>query len=388
MGMAIVEMHKRLGCKVYFEGSLIHMRSKRMIAGLAAVALLCAGIMSGCKKEEIVATPEPAPVATPVPTVVVEVTTPEPTATPKSNEPQVEAGISPLTGLPCDVYRPIAVMIENTQAAYPQNGLSEADIVYEVYEEGGITRFFAIFNANTPEKVGPVRSCRIYYVDIWSEFQSILAHYGGPQFGGTPDVYAKFESANVPLRVDGLGPHNDLYWRDTARKAPHNAYTNAEKIAALYDTNDFTPKPHPFFFTDETTEGVRADSFSINYSKYNVVGYVYDAEKNAYLRKIGDKPMVDAGNDETIYVKNVIIQYAKHTDLGTDGGHINIDFVGEGKAEYNIGGVRIQGTWKRDSEDSRTIFMDEAGQEISLLRGNTFVQVVQDSTEITYGTAE
>ncbi|MBI3039928.1 DUF3048 domain-containing protein, partial [bacterium] len=37
--------------------------------------------------------------------------------------------------------RPLAIMIENHNKARPQTGLQEAEVVYEIPVEGGITRF-------------------------------------------------------------------------------------------------------------------------------------------------------------------------------------------------------------------------------------------------------
>lgn len=41
--------------------------------------------------------------------------------------------------------RPVAVMVSNIKAALPQYGIDEADIVYELPVEGGITRLMAIY---------------------------------------------------------------------------------------------------------------------------------------------------------------------------------------------------------------------------------------------------
>ena len=60
--------------------------------------------------------------------------------------------------------RPVAVMVSNIKAALPQYGIDEADIVYELPVEGGITRLMAIYAdyTNVPD-VCSVRSCRYYY---------------------------------------------------------------------------------------------------------------------------------------------------------------------------------------------------------------------------------
>ena len=48
--------------------------------------------------------------------------------------------------------RPLAVMIDNVKAALPQRGLSEADIVYEMVTESGITRLMAVYSVNAVMK--------------------------------------------------------------------------------------------------------------------------------------------------------------------------------------------------------------------------------------------
>ena len=52
--------------------------------------------------------------------------------------------------------RPVAVMIDNNESAYPQSGLDRADLVYEAFVEGGITRFMAVYWSQEAEYVEPV----------------------------------------------------------------------------------------------------------------------------------------------------------------------------------------------------------------------------------------
>ena len=40
---------------------------------------------------------------------------------------------------------PFMVIVENSENARPQSGLASADILYETLAEGGITRFFALY---------------------------------------------------------------------------------------------------------------------------------------------------------------------------------------------------------------------------------------------------
>ena len=74
--------------------------------------------------------------------------------------------------------RPIAVMIDNHNGAWPQAGLNDAYMVYEIIVEGGETRLMALFKGVDLEKIGPVRSARHYFLDYAMENDAIYVHYG------------------------------------------------------------------------------------------------------------------------------------------------------------------------------------------------------------------
>src|SRR4051812_35318205 len=77
------------------------------------------------------------PVIQPIETVV-------PTSSASASGPSrpIANFLAPLTGLPVEnevINRPFAVMINNLAPARPQSGLTQADIVWELLAEGGIT---------------------------------------------------------------------------------------------------------------------------------------------------------------------------------------------------------------------------------------------------------
>ena len=74
--------------------------------------------------------------------------------------------------------RPIAVMIDNHSGAWPQAGLQQAYMVYEIIVEGGETRLMALFKGADVEKIGPVRSARHYFIDYAMENDAIYTHFG------------------------------------------------------------------------------------------------------------------------------------------------------------------------------------------------------------------
>ena len=73
----------------------------------------------------------------------------------------------------------ISVMFNNIQAALPQSGISNAEVVYEAPVEGGITRLMGILeDYQDVERIGSVRSCRNYFVYFAREFNTYYLHYG------------------------------------------------------------------------------------------------------------------------------------------------------------------------------------------------------------------
>ena len=72
---------------------------------------------------------------------------------------------SPLTGLGVEdpellTRRTMAVKVDNHWDARPQSGIGEAETVFELLVEGGLTRFIALYHTADPAAVGPVRSVR------------------------------------------------------------------------------------------------------------------------------------------------------------------------------------------------------------------------------------
>ena len=118
--------------------------NKRIVAMLLAGCMLFG--LTGCGEKETPSSPAasstpvqsaPAPEPEPEPT-------PEPEPVPEPEPSYVPSGTNPLTGLPMEEEyennRPIAVMLNNLKIAQPQLGISQADIIYEIPAEGGITR--------------------------------------------------------------------------------------------------------------------------------------------------------------------------------------------------------------------------------------------------------
>ena len=113
--------------------------------------------------------------------------------------------------------RALAVLIDNVNG-YPQHGLGVASMIVEMPVEGGLTRLMAYFDRTDPERVGPVRSARDYFVELAQASAAVLVHDGG-----SPGAMVAIGNAEVPT----LNAYNrgNLFARSSDRSAPYNLYT-------------------------------------------------------------------------------------------------------------------------------------------------------------------
>src|SRR3989344_4699176 len=282
--------------------------------------------------------------------------------------------------------RPLAVMVNNHVDARPQSGLIYADLVYEIVAEGGITRMMPFFLSNIPEKIGPVRSTREYYLVLVKELgDAMLMH-----IGWSPQALEAIET--WPVR--SLGRGGGQFWRDTSLNVAteHTAYVNGKDLLQLAmdlgwgGTREFRLWE---FKNDKTgyDSAPAATNVSIDFwskGDYSAV-FKYDAGSNSYLRYLGydasDQPIshIDRETKEQIKVKNLIVQFVPENAIaGDDKNRLNYEFVGAGTALVFLDGKIIKATWTKDSRDDRTIFYDGSGQEITFNRGKIWVSVVPD----------
>ena len=74
---------------------------------------------------------------------------------------------SPLSGRPVSeetaARRPVAIMIDDHPDARWQAGLKDADIIFEMFVEGGITRYLAIFQDTDDLRIDHSLSARSVY---------------------------------------------------------------------------------------------------------------------------------------------------------------------------------------------------------------------------------
>lgn len=271
----------------------------------------------------------------------------------------------------------IGIMIDNHPNARPQSGLSQARVVYEVPVEGGITRFFALFDVNdTVAKVGPVRSARPYFLD-W------LSEYGNTSFwhsGGSKEALEK-------IKLNKIWDVNEFYfgsyfWRAAGREAPHNLYTESSKWQSFVrGTPHQEPDWQGWLFNPVMPDSFTAGDVTelqIRFEKFYSVRWVYDAAAERYNRFQNGDPTLDESGSP-VYADSLVVQEVE-VEVVDDEGRKEITTVGKGDARVMWHGKSVRGFWKKDWRTERTRFYDVGGREIPLHPGKIWVEVVPQNT--------
>jgi hypothetical protein len=280
-------------------------------------------------------------------------------------------------------------MIDDSVAARPQHAFNAASIVYQAPADGGEDRYMLVFQENDAAKIGPVRSGRPYFVRWAAEYRAAFGHYGGDE---KTRAYLPTIHGKLIYDVDALAGSGAAYKRDSSRKAPHNAYTNTDSFRSVAERRG-APKSivtglGSRLFGDDLPPDQRPKSGTVNVP-YNrgASTYTYDHASNSYLRSVAGKAHVDLLDGKRVTARNVVVLFMRLSiDPESEPGYRRpvLDQIGSGRALVFRDGKAFDGTWvKRDVADL-TRFYAKDGKEISLVRGNIYIQVVATGTNVTY----
>ena len=327
--------------------------------------------------------------------------------------------------------RPIATMIENSTEARPQSGLSRADVVYEAVAEGGITRFLSIFYCDTAAdlvKAAPIRSARIYYVNLAAGYgkNPIYLHQGGANNfcntcpGGAKPRGQVDKTVDAYAALDALGWRNGQYgndfdggfnigypivvrdqyrlgsepsaWEHSVVADLDETYKEAAKRGFNYKDKSGTPWTEGFtewkFADGKTVSSPTATNIAFkfwdNWQDYDVE-WKFDPSTNSYKRFNGGKAHTDHEFDKSqLAASSVVIMFAKEKGPVDTEKHLYYEVVGSGEALIFQNGEVIEGTWKKSSQLDREVFYDKNDKEISLNRGPIWVELVPVGNTVNY----
>lgn len=324
-----------------------------------------------------------APVTTIPPTTEAPTTTTLPDST-TTTEPGLEIS-NGINGLPADDpdnlnRRVVVVKIDNASRARPQSGLMDADIVYEILVEGGLTRFAAAFQSTDVEYVGPVRSGRPTDAEVVKPLGAAFQ-----VSGAQPWVQNIFRSEGVHILYD----NGRSTWRENHRSAPHNLYSSTVIIREIADDNDWEDDApgNAFVFGEPTESTTSATEIELDWSDHPTVRWVWNGE--VYERYNADTPhewVTEEGESDIVSTPMVVVLTGdRYTASGSGGSSVPaIHTIGTGEAQVFRNGTVIEGTWTRDSIDDMFTLTDSNGDPIVLPPSKMFVAIFPDNRTVSW----
>ena len=298
---------------------------------------------------------------------------------------------SPVNGLPMPSGSNNSIVIgiknDNNVRARPQSGPQNADAVFEVLVEGGMTRFINIFYQSDTNFHGPIRSARPTDPTVLRPLGGVLV-----ASGATGGLIPEINDMGVPVITD----RRPEYFRISSRKAPHNLYANTGKLKSIAVSKGFKKvnTPQPLFpWGEPTFENWQENSFlNLVFSGYTETTWTWNG--SSYLRTYYDayqnqnKDNIhnwidENGNTGQISFDTVIAlfcePYIHPLQLPS------VKTVGEGRAIILHGGKMLDAKWKRGSNLDPFHILDDNNNILYVPKGRVWISLVPNTKKASFG---
>ena len=282
----------------------------------------------------------------------------------------------------------LAVKIDDTNAAHPQIGVEDAEIVYIEQVEAGLTRLAAIYSTVIPTKIGPVRSARISDIDILNQFGRVAFAYSGAQRKLLPVIAA--------ANLEDLGAQRQsptIYTTDPARRSPFAMVLRADLLMQKIKDNNLpvdVAKSVGFVFGDLPEGGKPVQQVVMNWPSATYSAQWSEKESRWHLSHNGKLNLAESGivlGPTTLVIQMVKISPSEYGDKF--GGITPLsETVGTGKAYVLRNGEVFSATWNRPFPDSGTTFSLADGSTMNFAAGQIWVALTDREPEFTWRTVE
>lgn len=301
--------------------------------------------------------------------------------------------VNPLTGiqdLPREKenLRPVAIMVNNIVAAQKvQTGLNKADIVYETYVEGGITRLLAVYkDIASVGQIGTVRSARYSYVDLALGHDALYIHAGIDKTYCLP--YANKNTDHVDL-LSGKG--GSISFREkNGLSSEHTLYTTGEKISAGMGTmkkRSTTDSTAPWVtfnspdapVTPDVTlaEGAPVTKITVPMSKAYTSDFLYNEATKTYSRAKNGTAYKDYKTGDEVSVTNVFVLFTNVTPF-EDNYHVR-EYLDSGTGYYISQGGYEEINWKKGNSTDGFKFTKSDGSDLKVNAGKSWVFIANQN---------
>jgi len=278
--------------------------------------------------------------------------------------------------------RAVVIKIDNHRDARPQAGLMEADLVYEMLVEGGLTRFAAVFHQTDSAFVGPVRSGRPTDVGVVRALDAPFQVSGAQWW-----VQDIFEDHGLRM----VWETGAATWRESSRTAPHNLFASSLLLRDFADSRGW-PDENPgnvFQFGETTPSDATASEVTFDWSDHPAVRWVWNGE--AYERFNGDTPhewFNEAGGTGIVSSPVLVaIVGEKHWSRSPDGTGSPVpttDTIGEGTAYVFLGESVVEGRWDRETYEHPLHLTTTGGADLILPPSRMWISIFPSDESLTW----
>jgi peptidoglycan hydrolase-like protein with peptidoglycan-binding domain len=289
---------------------------------------------------------------------------------------------SPLNGLvmPSGANNKIVIGIKNDNnvRARPQSGPQNADAVFEVLVEGGMTRLINIFYESDTSYHGPIRSARPTDPTVLRPLDGVLV-----ASGATGGLIPEIIDIGVPVITDT----RPEFFRISSRNAPHNLYADTYKLKSLAISKGYkkTNNPQPLFpwGNPNINSWANGKSIKLKFSSATSTTWTWNGSNyartyyDAYKGSSSGNPhnwINQDGSTGQIAVPTVIAlmcePYMHPLQLPS------VKTVGEGRAIIMHGGKMLDAKWKRGSNLDPFHIVDSNGNTLYIPKGKPWISLV------------
>ena len=275
----------------------------------------------------------------------------------------------------------IGIKNDNNVRARPQSGPQNADAVFEVLVEGGMTRLINIFYESDTSYHGPIRSARPTDPTVLRPLDGVLV-----ASGATGGLIPEIIDIGVPVITD----RRPEFFRISSRNAPHNLYADTYKLKNLAISKGYkksnNPQPlfpwgNPNLNTWESGKSIKLKfssqtSTTWTWNGSNYVRTYYDAYKGSSSSNPHTWINQNGSSGQVAFPTVIALMcepYMHPLQLPS------VKTVGEGRAIIMHGGKMLDAKWKRGSNLDPFHIIDSNGNSLYIPKGKPWISLVPNT---------